>query len=200
MAARRPIVNIAGALREMPDGDAVPISQGGTGATNAASALTALGALPASDLIGSVIWIGKNSAPTGYLKCNGAAVSRTIYASLFTVIGTTFGTGDGSTTFNLPDLRGEFVRGWDDGRGVDSGRTFGSAQSQDIQTHSNDVGVLTSNAAGLPYNPGNKLNNATYATSDGAAYTTAYFNTTYLSASGQTRPRNIALLACIRYQ
>ena len=63
--------------------------------------------------------------PTGWLKCNGAAISRTAYAKLFAAIGTVFGAGDGFTTFNLPDLRGEFVRGWDDGRGVDGGRAFG---------------------------------------------------------------------------
>ena len=45
------------------------------------------------------------TAPTGYLLCNGTAVSRTTYSDLFTVVGTTFGVGDGSTTFNLPDYR-----------------------------------------------------------------------------------------------
>ncbi|WP_287956581.1 phage tail protein, partial [Snodgrassella sp.] len=56
-------------------------------------------------------------APTGWLKANGAAVSRTTYANLFAAIGTKFGAGDGKTTFNLPDLRGEFIRAYDDGRG-----------------------------------------------------------------------------------
>jgi len=60
---------------------------------------------------GSVIMHGGSSAPSGYLLCNGAAVSRTIYANLFAVIGTTFGPGNGSTTFNLPDFRGIFPRG-----------------------------------------------------------------------------------------
>lgn len=52
-----------------------------------------------------------SSAPTGYLDCDGTAISRTIYADLFTNIGTTWGVGDGSTTFNVPDLRGMFLRG-----------------------------------------------------------------------------------------
>ena len=60
---------------------------------------------------GTVAYIAASSAPGGWLKCNGAAVSRTTYAALFAAIGTTFGAGDGSTTFKLPDLRGEFVRG-----------------------------------------------------------------------------------------
>ena len=75
------------------------------------------------------------TAPSGYLKCNGAAVSRTTYADLFAIIGTTHGAGDGSSTFNVPDLRGEFVRGWDDSRGVDSGRSFGSSQSDANKQH-----------------------------------------------------------------
>ena len=62
--------------------------------------------------IGSVIPFAANSAPNGYLICNGATVSRTTYADLFKVIGTTYGTGDGSTTFNLPQLSdGRFIRG-----------------------------------------------------------------------------------------
>jgi hypothetical protein len=80
--------------------------------TNAISAIAA--AVPSTPT-GSVIWYAANAAPTGYLEADGAAVSRTTYAALFTAIGTTFGAGDGSTTFNLPDLRGEFIRGWDDG-------------------------------------------------------------------------------------
>ena len=78
---------------------------------------------------GSVYTFAGSTVPTGWLKCNGALLSRTTYASLFAVIGTTYGAGDGSTTFALPDLRGEFVRGADDGRGVDAGRTLGSAQA-----------------------------------------------------------------------
>ena len=79
--------------------------------------------------VGSVYTFAGATVPTGWLKCNGALLSRTTYAALFAVIGTTYGAGDGSTTFALPDLRGEFVRGVDDGRGVDAGRTLGSAQA-----------------------------------------------------------------------
>lgn len=75
-----------------------------------------------------------STVPSGWLECNGAAVSRTTYANLFAAISTVWGVGDGSTTFNLPDFRGEFVRGWDNGRGVDTGRAFASAQADDIKT------------------------------------------------------------------
>ena len=73
------------------------------------------------------------TVPAGWLKCNGASLSRTTYAALFGAIGTTFG-GSG-TTFNVPDARGEFPRFWDDGRGVDKTRALGSWQDQDITPH-----------------------------------------------------------------
>ena len=68
---------------------------------------------------GSVIYHAANTPPTGFLKADGSAVSRSTYSDLFAAIGETYGAGDGSTTFLVPDLRGEFMRGWDDSRGVD---------------------------------------------------------------------------------
>ena len=82
--------------------------------------------------------------PPFALKCNGAAVSRTTYAALFAVIGTTYGAGDGSTTFNLPEVRGEFIRGLDDGRGVDPGRGIGTAQGSQNLEHSHGASSGTS--------------------------------------------------------
>ena len=60
---------------------------------------------------GTVVSYAKNAAPTGWLLCDGSAVSRTTYAELFAVIGTTYGAGDGSTTFNLPNLTDKFIEG-----------------------------------------------------------------------------------------
>ena len=91
-------------------------------------------------LAGEVCYFAMSTAPDGFLKANGAAISRTAFSALFDAIGTTFGVGDGSTTFNLPDLRGEFIRGLDDGRGVDSGRSFGSGQLDAFQSHIHDNG------------------------------------------------------------
>lgn len=68
------------------------------------------------------------AVPTGWIPADGRALSRTTYAALFSAIGTAYGSGDGSTTFNVPDLRGEFLRGWDSGRGIDPGRALGSLQ------------------------------------------------------------------------
>ena len=74
---------------------------------------------------GSVIPFAGKTAPTGWRMCQGQAVSRTTYAQLFSVIGTTFGSGDGSTTFNLPDLRGRVAVG------VDSDANLGKVEGSD---------------------------------------------------------------------
>jgi len=92
--------------------------------------------------VGTVEALADSTVPSGWLLCNGDAVSRTTYARLFEQIGTTYGAGDGSTTFGLPDLRGEFIRGLDAGRGVDSGRTLGSTQSTQFGQHSHPAGPL----------------------------------------------------------
>ena len=153
------------------------------------------GAIPA----GTVIYHAANTAPINYIKANGAAVSRTTYADLFAAIGTTFGTGDGSSTFNVPDLRGEFPRGWDDSRGIDNGRAFGSTQVDTFKEHKHLSFVrYQSNYAPFPYghaasNGWNKERDVN--TAEGSEITP------YNSPVGddETRPRNIALLACIKY-
>lgn len=105
---------------------------------------------------GSIIpWPTAASTPAGYLDCDGSAVSRTTYSELFDVIGTEYGSGDGSTTFNLPDYRGVFLRGFDDGAGNDpdaasrtdrgdgtTGDAVGTAQGHAIDEHSHDAGTL----------------------------------------------------------
>ena len=86
-------------------------------------------ALPA----GIIIVSARASTPDGFLLCDGSALSRTSYSTLFEAIGTAYGAGNGSSTFNIPDLRGEFIRGADSGRGVDAGRALGSAQGDAIR-------------------------------------------------------------------
>lgn len=84
-------------------------------ATLAADGTMSLAAAVAKALVpvGTILATGRSSAPDGYLLCNGAAVSRTTYKALFEAIGTTYGSGNGSTTFNLPDLRGRVPVGVD---------------------------------------------------------------------------------------
>lgn len=132
---------------------------------------------------GAVMAFAMNAAPDGWLKCNGAAISRTTYAKLYLAIGTTFGAGDGSTTFNLPDLRGEFVRGWDDARGVDASRGFGSAQADMFKSHTHDIPAGT----------------ATFQTAAGSVWVNGSAKQTGATGGSETRPRNIALLYCIKY-
>ena len=92
---------------------------------------------------GSVFSFATTTVPSGYLECNGAAVSRSTYASLFSAISTTWGVGDGSSTFNLPDLRGQFVRGWDNSAGVDSGRSFASSQTDQNKQHNHTASTTS---------------------------------------------------------
>ena len=146
---------------------------------------------------GAVASFAMNTAPTGWLKANGALVSRTTYANLFAAIGTTFGAGDGSTTFALPDLRGYFTRNWDDGRGIDSGRSFGSLQA----TRVNNVETVTS-VVGYDIGPGSTTINDNGTTTvrmyTGGASGTSY-SLTFAKKGGDTYPGNIALLACIKF-
>lgn len=171
-----------------------------TASVDFAVAPTLLGS-PLGVPAGAIGHFAMASAPPGWLKANGAALSRTTYAALFSAIGTTYGTGDGSTTFNLPDLRGEFLRVWDDGRGVDTGRSIGSSQAAQFAAHNHETGQpdtgggsyfgtrAPTNATSTPINRdslvGGLVNSNTYITS---------------TAGGtETRPRNIALLACIKF-
>lgn len=92
---------------------------------------------------GSVFCVAYTSIPAGYLECNGQAVSRTTYAALFAVLSTTWGNTSGSD-FKVPDLRGEFVRGFDNGKGTDSGRSFASTQADQMEEHNHAVSATTS--------------------------------------------------------
>jgi len=146
------------------------------------------------NLVGQVGFFAMATAPTGFLACSGQAVSRTTYAALFTAIGTIYGAGDGSTTFNLPDLRGEFLRGWDGGRGVDTGRAFGSAQADQFKAHThtplNGNSFMTNTTAGAQ---------GSFNYGSGNAVFTGTVSTTSSDGGTETRPRNIALLACIKF-
>ena len=160
---------------------------------------------PSGAPAGAIAYMAANAVPTGWIKANGAAINRTTYAALFLVIGTTYGAGNGSTTFALPDLRGEFLRSLDDGRGIDTGRGIGAAQGHAIQ---NITGAFD-----LPSNTGQFSAGATgifgqIAGGGGTVISGVHpsaANRITFDASGQaqtaseSRPRNIAMLACIKY-
>lgn len=164
-----------------------------------ATAQATLGVAGNMVLPGTVIFYAASAAPAGYLKANGALVSRTTYAALFSAIGTAHGAGDGTTTFNLPDLRGEFIRGWDDARGLDSGRTFGSVQTDAFQAHWHQMTSTWTGGSGGS-GDGTGANGAAGETirNDRAREPIASWGGTPRQAA-ETRPRNIALLACIKY-
>ena len=165
-----------------------------------ASEIESLITFPPGVPAGGVLWFAADAAPTGYLKANGAAISRTTYSDLFAVVGTTFGAGDGSTTFEIPDLRAEFIRGWDDSRGVDAGRVFGSTQTDTFQDHGHTL-------TGRSHAAGSGTANEFSDTSQAETYsnTTSVQDAVEINGNGasrvgpETRPRNIALLACIKY-
>ena len=159
---------------------------------------------------GAIVMFPANVQPAGYLKANGALVSRSTYAKLFAVLGTLYGAGDGSTTFRLPDLRGEFPRFWSDGSAVDSGRAIGSNQIDTVQHHMH--GLPTSSPAG-PAGTNWGIRDDVWWYTDGGSNLNPADNPpeparTWPYASGldwegrygsETKPRNVALLALIKY-
>ena len=157
---------------------------------------------------GAVQFFAMDTAPVGWLKANGAALSRTTYANLFAAIGTRFGEGDGSTTFNLPDLRGLFLRGWDDGRGLDKNRELGSWQIDgtisDKDKDKDKVIIHRSIGYSNEYNnkvliEQNNLKQETMYKTNMAS--TAAFGSERpidLNRQSEVRPLNVALLACIK--
>ncbi|MEM7047394.1 MAG: phage tail protein [Pseudomonadota bacterium] len=175
--------------------------------------------------VGSIISYAAQTPPKGWLECDGAAISRSDYANLFKVIGTTYGDGDGETTFNLPDLRSEFVRGWDHGRGVDDHpehRQLGSHQRGSMVPLDDGNETLTLGHGGyhkdgsiFPYTPARKLAREVYGYDCAKELAPRPENRNYLIAGrrsrhppddyyteenlwGVTRPRNVALMFCIK--
>lgn len=150
--------------------------------------------------VSKVCYFASSTAPAGWLKANGAAISRTAYADLFSAIGTTFGEGDGVNTFNIPDLRGEFIRGWDDGRGVDSSRGFGSHQMDALQKitgrFQGDDAMTSANLSGAFYKYGTSLAGNL---NDNVGSIVGFDSSRVTRSANETRPRNVALLACIKF-
>ena len=151
--------------------------------------VTAQSLLPA----GAVMPFAMNSAPSGWLAADGAAVSRTTYAALFAAIGTAHGSGNGSTTFNLPDLRGIFVRGSGSQEisGITYSKTFAAKEADELKSHTHGMFTQSGSAGGNGFG------------SDYVAVTIAANQTgpkgTFATGGDETRPANIALLYCIKF-
>lgn len=106
-------------------------------------AIAAVASSSGEDRVGSFLMVADTVAPLGTVKANGANLSRTTYARLFAKWGTRFGVGDGSTTFGIPNIRGDFVRALDDGAGIDVGRTLGSLQLSQNLAHTHTGSTTT---------------------------------------------------------
>ena len=177
-------------------GESITLSLYKTGASGGYPTLSARWAATAGDLVGqpspgAIVHFATSYAPFGFIPADGIPRSRTQYARLFSVIGTTWGAGNGSTTFQVPDMRGEFLRGWDFGRGVDPGRGLGTFQNDAIRSHQHGTSWQLSNEGGSVWDSiGSGSNNLE------AAYFTKPTN---YFGDVETRPRNVAMLACIKY-
>ena len=174
--------------------------------TYSGSVWESVGGVPA----GSVTCFAHSSVPSGWLECNGANVSRSTYATLFAAIGTTWGTGDGSSTFGLPDCRGEWVRGWDNSRGVDSGRSIATTQSDQNKSHTHSASVTDPGHSHTVNQYGGNFGGSSGAQtfrSDHSGTSTAIVQsaTTGISVSNgnqggtEVRVRNIAMMYIIKY-
>lgn len=155
-----------------------------------------------SNPIGTVIWFAGTTAPTGYLKCNGDAIpngSGTVqgvtadFSALYAIV-----------SANVPDLRGEFIRGWDDGKGIDSGRGMRTFQSDQWKNHQHVFGgddMIASSNIGNFQSIGSSGNFQYDATSNPSGNGRSMYtkNSPIDSGGTETRPRNVSLLACIKY-
>ena len=155
---------------------------------------------------GAVMAFARITAPTGWLSCDGSAVSRTTYAALFAAIGTLYGAGDGSTTFNIPDYRGYFLRGTGTNGDGAVGPSVGTKQADSYLNHSHTVTdpghVHPVNYNNGP-NPTSVFGNSPLYDSAPAGKTTASATTgvtVNASTTGgtETRPKNIGVLYCIK--
>jgi microcystin-dependent protein len=161
--------------------------------------------------IGAIVWFPAITPPPSWLIADGRAVSRSTYGALFAVIGTTYGAGDGSTTFNLPDMRGMFARGWDaaggTARNCDAGRAFGSTQQDMIECHQHVTPWGEGGPSGAFGNTATAGKRGSGATDNDNFWYYSNNGTNYdgvLNPAGvigcETRPMNVALLPCIKWQ
>ena len=180
------VIPDGGTIGSASDTDAISISSSG--------AVTFSQDINPNNFVGMIAPFGMSTPPTGWLACNGSEYAIATYGDLYTAIGTTWGSltngsgGAGSTHFKVPDLRGEFLRGWDDGKGTDSGRSFASFQDSQMQAHADHMYQSFSGGdSGATHwiqqnSSGNQ--SKTHGGTDN---------------NSENRPRNIAVQYCIKY-
>ena len=139
------------------------------------------------------------SAPSGFLICDGSAISRSTYSSLFSTVGTAYGAGDGTTTFNIPDLRGRFLRGVDAGSGNDPDASSRTASNSGGNT-GNNVGSLQADAF-ASHNHSLLPSSAVLVSTSYEGYSTQNSGNSYTGNTGgnETRPKNVYVNYIIKY-
>lgn len=147
---------------------------------------------------GTVFIYSGTSVPEGFFECNGAEVSRLENPQLFSVIGTTYGEGNGITTFNLPDYRGMFLRGFDSNGEIDpdsnsriGGNVNGSVQSDQVKGHKHHIPLYWVSRAMNSEGSGQLIFNLDPAYSSGNEFTD-------LAGGSETRPKNIFVMYIIK--
>ena len=212
------------------------VNYGGTGTQDITGIVKANGTNPFTAAVDGVDYMGVDSMtglvcyypistiPTGWLRCDGAEYSRSTYSKLFNRIGVTYGSGDGSTTFNVPNLMDMFIRGWN------GTRSFNSVQQDQVGTHDHEFSGSTSSGGGsstnstfsgvwTTYNPegtgdfyvadaipfpvwgtdGN-MRVTTIGLRGSGPHTHTFSGTTEVNAADQeTRVKNMALVPIIKY-
>ena len=172
--------------------------------------------------VGTIIsWAGpETNPPKGWLVCNGDSVSRAVYTDLFSVIGENWGAGNGKTTFHLPDLRGEFLRGWSGNTNNDPdnsnrinkfsggkmGNKVGTYQLDENKTHNHQFGGNFINKDGNQIwngygTAGTKVNGGRWIakSNNSNAYWSTKDSLTSSEGGAETRPRNASVLFIIKY-
>ncbi|NVZ66983.1 phage tail protein, partial [Pseudomonas gingeri] len=144
--------------------------------------------------VGALIAFPRDAVSPGFLELDGSVQSSATYPDLFAYLGTTFNKGgEGAGNFRLPESRGEFLRGWDHGRGVDVGRVLGSWQSDEFKKHRHPQ---------YEYDSGNNvpIPDGSYAIDLNAGIAFGYDRTALIGYAGgsETRPRNLAVMWCIK--
>lgn len=180
---------------------------------------SAWGGLASGVPVGTILAHAANTPPSGFLECNGSNISRSTYATLFSTISTTFGVGDGSSTFALPDLRGQFIRGWANTGSTDASRVFGSTQTDQNKNHTHTTdstsltggirkiseGFLAGGSATGVFTKTSDGNNSITGSSSTSPVGGVDFDGTHthtISSSGggtEARPTNLALMYIIKF-
>jgi microcystin-dependent protein len=169
--------------------DEFPLNQGGTTKKSTIGQMkNSVGGFPT----GGVLMFAASGVPAGWLECDGSILPINSYTNLYDVVGQNFKadgtTFDTVTGFQIPDMRGLFVRGWDHNKGIDAGRVFGKTQEDMLASHTHTtIQMIGDNSV-------DGVDSTTTASGDHHNQT----RNTGATGGTETRPKNIALIYCIK--